>query len=318
MNIIKSIADLFRSGQDSSAKRDPYMLLSPLATAKSVVSGTIELVDLLASRTNIAQAVVRPDQKDTHQKDGAKAWHDYVTGLPVSIRGAEKLHPFSTILNTLNLISKNLETISETYGTFFSDPDLDVANVRTSALMLVGYVEASENYCGWVQNLIAHVQNPDGEMISPFMTKNLQTKAGFFGGFSGFNLTKWNDPNLGIVADIHQLQKNGTDVSVRSGDTWIDTFLGDSQLTDSQQSLMISAMRSPILALVANHVAWTQERIELYSHRQEWLIAKVALEQARLNGLDPNSPEFKKLKKMVDKYSDVISRLEQKIERLRG
>jgi uncharacterized protein with HEPN domain len=318
MGIVKLVADHFKTATPTHVDR--YGILSPLLASGDYITSTSEIYALFKNSvyTNLMMGKTKTD--NGHVLKAMEAYRDYVKALPSHDQSTEKAEPFSTIIAALTAIGGNIAQIEDNFQTLFGDiaSDKPEASLRSSSLVVMGYLEEADVFATWLANLTEHMTANDDDMIPPFRTKELINKAAGAGQFAGFNLNKWNPTHGSFLSEVKEMQNKGADVAVQSDGMWIDQFAHDSQFSSIEQNLISASLRSPIMmAMTLGHVK-VQEKIDLLTTRKEWVTAKIVLEQAKLRGLHPDSPEYRKLKKVTDNYANLASKLEQKIERMRS
>lgn len=322
MNIVKGIADFFRNREVAGNKDlaiDKYEILSPLLSVQEYVSRVGNLVNLLVSnKTTIAALNNNKPNTVTNMNNGVHIYHEYLNGLSATNRTSEKSNPLSTIVATLTIASKNLDIIENNFTHIFDSKDsvIDETNLRSSSLLIIGYIETVNDFCSWVASLSRHITADTDEHIPPFETKSATINGEKFGSFADYNIFKWSMSNDTILSDIKNMQKKGADVVIKNGDVWIDTFVNDRSFSDTENDLMNASLRSPTMMKISATIAYQQSKLDLLTHRKEWLIAKVALETEKMRGLNPDSQEYKKLRKATEHYANLVSKYEQKIERM--
>lgn len=322
MGIVKNITDFFRGHNEGTTKPiDRYGILSPLMATSEYVKAAKDYYKVLVSGNQVTQLLGgRIKGADIDQDKAIEAYKIYVKALPAHEQAMEKQSPLSTVLITLDTVSGNLELIEDHFQDLFGSltEGGDEAVVRSSALVVIGYLETADIFTTWLGQLSAHLVPEEIDTIPPYWTKGLLVNAKVAGEFVANNLNKWSPRYKGLLEEIKQMQRKGVDVSVKTGDNWMDEFVHDNQFSHTEQELMTAALRNPILMIASGNLARHQEKIELLTSRKDWLISKVALEEARLSGLDANSPEYKRLKKATDHYAALVTKYEQKIERMRA
>lgn len=322
MAIVKSIADFFRKSfnPESRNKVDRFGVLSPLMATIEYAEVVQKLLVDDKVRAQYGDLLVgKTDPKNPAQSKAVQAYKAFVQALPSSERNHEATLPFYTMSVAIGHIITNLGIIEDNFMDLFGDmvgEETEESVIRTSSLVVLGYIETANEFLTWMGQLTAHASQTD-ELIPPFWTKALIDNAHKMGEFVGNNLSLWNPKSNGLLKAVTQLHKKGADVAVRTGDHWIDEFVHDQQFTFSEQNLMTASIRGPILMLTDRNLAGYQKKIELYNSRREWLISKIALEEARLAGMDPASPEYKKMRKATDHYAGLVTKYEQKLERMR-
>lgn len=324
MSVVKAVGDFFRGGMEGKLHPvDKYNIVtSAMSTAENLqiairyiaaIQKQPELLGLFTGKEGRAISL--------HHKQAVEAYKNYTRGLTNAGREAERKGVFQSLVIGLDLIAKNLGSIEDNYNVLFGamDEEKTEAVLRSSSLLALGYMDLADTTVAWISHLFSHLTaDNDKALIPPFWTNDMLGKAGLVGEFVGNNFDRWNPGHNGFLYQIRELQRKGADVAVNSGMGWIDDFVHDNQFTPTEQHLLTSALRNPILMGSTGYMARYQRKLELYQTRKEWLTAKVALEEAKLRGMDQASPEYIKLKKVVDNYANLVTKYEQKIERMRA
>jgi hypothetical protein len=321
MSIVKSIGDFFRSShKDPNAKVDQYDILSPLMSVQEYANKSLELISLVNSNELVQGLLKGTVTTDNKNKVAAvKAYKDFLDGLPYSYRSYDN-ESLKGLVDVSQSIIKNLDLVEKFFPQLFDlkNSNIDEANIKTSSLVVIGYLEQANEFFNWTSSFIRHLTDDDNEMIPPFETKSLILKASKMGQFGGFNLTNWNGSTDSIINDIRHMQKKGVDVAIKSGDTWLDAFMNDNQFSPSEADLMTAALSNPIMMVVRANMSYHKWLMDLRTSRRDWLVAKIALETKKMRGLDRTTPEYKKLEKATEHYADLISKYEQRIARARA
>lgn len=317
MGIVKAVADFFKSSPKNEAT-DHYGILSPLLATSDYISTVSSMIKIIKDTPYLKGSVKAPNK---YVENGIQAYKEYVKDLPSYEQSLEKSKPFSTILLTLESITGNLTQVEDSFQMLFgvdknSKPE---QTLRSSSLVVIGYLEKTNSFITWLSSLVEHLTVTDNEMIPPFRTKELLAKTTEMVEFSTFNLHKWHYKKQGLLSEIKEMQRKGSDLSVQADNgQWIDEFAHDTQFSPMEKDLITASLRSPIMIALTWGQVKAKDKIDLLTSRKDWLTSKIVLEQSKLRGMDVDSPEFKRLKKATDHYADLVSRYEQKIERMRA
>ena len=320
MGIVKNIADHFRSAPKAKPD-DHYGLLSPLLATGDYIASVKQLYSLFKDSIYVDFMSGKIKPVNASVEKAVMAYKDYVKGLPSHEQSLEKAQPFSTLILALESISGNIHQIEDHFQELFGSIKLEEpnTNLRSSSLVVIGYLEKADLFSTWLSLLIEHMTAETGDLIPPFRTKELMDKTPESAEFATLNLHRWNYKLEPLLKEIKEMQHKGSDLALMAeGGSWIDDFAHDSQFTPTEQDLMTASLRSPMMMFVTGGFVLIQDRIELLSTRKDWLTSKLILEQSKLRGMDPDSPEYKRLKKATEHYSNLVSKYEQKIERMRG
>lgn len=319
MGILKNVTDFFRNATPVDGPIDKYGILAPLLAASEYVETTKKMMLLLRKdQPNLAILLGNAPAKTLHEEKAQIAYKAFLNALPGHDQSGEKSDPLSSILTSLDWITKNIESVEDNFSPLFGDIiHGDESAIRTSSLLVVGYLEQTNRFLNWLGILSAHVLD-DGDTIPPFWTKTLLEGAKPMSGFVANNLNKWYPKAGGLLSTVRHIQQTGADVAIKTGDSWMDDFIHDNQFTVSEQELLSASIAHPAMMFSRVYAARKESKIERDTARKDWLIAKIALEEAHLAGVDSSSLEYKRLKKARDHYVTVVTKYEQKIERARA
>jgi hypothetical protein len=320
MGFIQQIADLFRSrGSDPVTSSDRFGILTPLTETIDYLEKTKTYLRLFQSNTKITFLLKDKTVHHNAFQDKAKnAYQLYLRSLAPHDLAMEKQVGLSSAQAAIDSILGNLELIEDNFQKFFGDALKDPTSMRTSSLLVIGYIQTANAFGNWVTQLTNHFVPDDDSNITPFVTKELIDKAPMAGQFVSHNLGPWTPRYKGFLTLLNDLQKKGVDVVIRSDDTWLDSFINERQFSSTEQNLIIAGFNNPILSWATGRMIKQQEQLELAQYRKDWLISKIAMEEAKMHGMNQTAAEYAKLKRAIDYYSSMVSKQESKIERLRG
>ena len=318
MSFISQIVDLFRSGgSGSSASPDRFGILTPLTETIDTVEKTQTYLKLFMTNNKVALVLRDRTHHVNSFPDKAKtAYQLYLKALSQHDLAMERQVPLNTAVVALEAIRGNLELIEDNFQKLFGETIKDPSAMRTSSLVVIGYIETASAFVNWITQLTNHLVPEQGETITPFVTKALLDNSENAGRFVSNNLGQWSPRYKGFLTFIGDMGKKGTDVVIKSGDNWLDSFVTEKQFSSTEQSLIIAGFSNPILSWATGRMVKRQEQIELETNRKNWIISKIAMEEAKMHGTDPSSPEYAKLKHAIEYYASQVSKQEQKIERL--
>lgn len=324
MGLLKSIGDFWRNlnieAEKASLKTaDRYGVVSAIATAGDNIASVKTLVKLLSRQDKLAFLTIKNHAfANDFEKHAATAYEVYLRYLGYAFSAREHGAPFSTVIKALDTIAANLDQVENNVVGLLNPTHASEESIRLSSLIVVGYIERANTLVAWLSQFAAHVTTEGQETVTPFWTNNMISNASVVGAFVGDNLSRWSVSSGGLMKDIKTMQKQGLDAQLKKNETWFDDVYHDAQFSSSQKDLMNASLRNPFLMLGDRFLEKRRQEIELLTTRRNWLIAKVALEEARLGGISESSPEYLKLRKVVDNYTSLITQYEQKIERLRS
>lgn len=312
MSIFSPITKLFKSALPEEATTDRHEILLNLMRAQQYHEGAMKLLNLVKNNYG--------DKKTKYSEIAMKAYHEFSKKLPSSYSNMGLKDPFSDLIEVMESVSVNLEAIEENFPTLFvgREGKIDDGDLRASSLVVMGYVQMVEDLCTWTKILLEHLTAEANDTIPPFRTKYLTTHADRMASFATFNLTSAKSKGSRVIETVRTMQAKGVDAALKNGDIWIDSFVHDSQFSPMEKDMITASLLPFTMTFIHTYASVTKWWIDWNTANRDWLTAKVLFETEKLNGMDPSSSEFKRLKHAVDHYSDLISKYDQRLERARA
>lgn len=325
MGIVSTVGGFFRNLSDGWEKinhrLDPYKLHQPIVNAITHTEATHKaLSDEVASNFMLFGFINLTPGKIKRNSEAGKAYNTMISQLPTVYRAQEGKKALNGVIAALDAVLTNLRAIEVDFNQLFGGTlgEDRILEIRTSTLMALGYIEQVNTTNQFIGTLIESMTATHAELVPPYWLKTMNQEAKQVGEFLSLNLDRWYPKHGGLIGDIKNLQKKGSDVLVQTGSTYIDDYIHDNAFSDGQGTLMNAALRNPFLMFASGQTAREAAKIELYIARKDWLVSKVAVAEAKLRGETENSLEYQRLEKVASNYMDLVNKYEQKIERMRA
>lgn len=324
MGFLKDIADAFVKAKANAAQRkqdnaNRYNIMAPLLATESEVAAALDLIRTM----NRSGAFTYLSGKSGGEASGPKfeaykAYHEFLRQIGSNLKTMEYARPFEAVNRTLQTIQFNLNAIQDNFVPLMGSFNKDLDGARISSFVVLGYIQAATTYATWVSQMAAHISPDDDSGVAPFWTKQIHTGALAAAQFSIDNFVRWSQPKGGLIGDLRLIQKQGLDATIASGGKTIDSFMNDSMFAPAHQTILKAGARSPVMMWMTRSDRSFLDDLEAIEAKRQWLISKVAIEEAKAAGMDPNSAEYKKLRKAIDFYANEINKKSQKLERMRA
>jgi hypothetical protein len=313
MSIVKTLGTFFRTSAGKPV--DKYSILTPLMASGEYLTQVLNLISTINTPELQSVLIGKNANNDRTVSAGVSAYRDYIRGLPNRDQMSERTAPFSTVVSAIAIIQTNILQIEDNFQALFGGMTSSDATMKASSLVVLGYMERVDSYATWLTMLCEHLAASENDSVPPFRTKMLLSGAADMAQFATANLHTWNSTNTSVVAEVKNMQRQGKDLTMQSGDAFIDDYAHDNQFSPAEQELLTASLRNPAMMVLATHHLITQWWADVLTSRKEWLTAKILLEQAKARNMDPGSPEYRKLQKACDHYAALISKYERHIER---
>jgi len=240
-------------------------------------------------------------------------------------------------IKTIEVVNKRLIKMLDDLATnadlvLTHSGEVEVRNTQISHGLYMGVLQSAKMWSMYTRILIAVVdtinlykpqfQNKDSSLrespnveIPRYMLSYLEDYADSY--IDILNKVAGAPKNYSIIKDITNIRSNGLDFKFSSGNT-----SGSAQ--SSKMVLNVIGISNPFLAawgMVISTVglparAYVDMRHEHYTKIKEekkWLETHIALMKMDMEGVDPNSPEYLKYRKMLDYYTDRIAEMDKKL-----
>jgi hypothetical protein len=229
---------------------------------------------------------------------------------------------FDSILMVATTYSKIFESLERTTNMTFKDKMITVYNSKLSHVAIFGVIGEAELFVNYATYLFDNVtyelcaNNGVRELPAP---KQYRMAFLQFQQVNFINLIK-NRLQNGANVVISELDKAGrnNDVNLIGDDNTANLgFVQTTSYTPMMRNLFTTGARSfvhvifqslgELWNLIKNH-KYTKAKKE-----KEWMEAHVALLKLQLQGVDPNSDEYRKQVQIIESYNEMIAELDQKI-----
>ena len=221
---------------------------------------------------------------------------------------------------TLNYI-KILEALDRMISTAFKDKAITVYNTKLSHIAIFGLINEAELFINYATYLFDGVNyelcqhNGVRELPPPKKYRQAKLQKNF-AEFVEICKNRLATTSTAIAAEIEKIRQN-LDVNLIGDDNAINTgFINIGKISPMIRNILGVGARKFFI------FRWLGEQWQLlkYSRYQkakkekEWMEAHVALLKLDLQGVDPNSEEYRKLVKVIESYNEMIAELDQKID----
>lgn len=230
---------------------------------------------------------------------------------------------FDSVLTVAQTYSKIFESLDRTTNVVFKDKMITVFNSKLSHVAIFGVLGEAElfvNYSNYLFDNITYelcANNGVRELPMPKkyrMAYVQQEQVNFI------NLVKnrlQNSANV-VISEIEKAVRSNSDVNLIGEDNTTNLgFVQPTGYTPMMRNLFTTGARSFIHVVFQSlGELWNLIKNARYNKakkEKEWMEAHVALLKLQLQGVDPNSDEYRKQVQIIEAYNEMIAELDQKI-----
>ena len=312
MSVISDLVSYVGSVKDKFTHTRKSDLLDYFSVEEQMLNVFLSSMD--SSYADLLANKIKTQSTDEQVKDAQKAYALYLSSLSPRYVQQEKRSPLSTIIHAVEVFQRNEHIVLNNYLTLFNQPGNDVSweNVRLTQILILSYFTRASEFTTWAFYLAMFLNPTEGVTIPPYRKDYLFAHAKESAEYADLTLS---NEDVTIDKRIASIRKAGKDLMVYNDGVAMDQYVDDSILDDDTEATLSHAMRNPI----AMFMAWKDSRrllkIEQLRSRINWLRAKVTQHALDVEKADPDSEEYKKSSVLLQRYSDILSSYDQKLER---
>jgi hypothetical protein len=296
---------------------DRYKVLAEATGTLNFLDRADRYVNAVSSDYNIRALLTGRQAPDgTYKTKALAGYKAFVKSAPRYIQQLEAKTPMSGVLESFRHLRYEVQAIEDKFVELFSrgDKTVDIEDLRVSSLMMFGFLNAVDAYIEWV-GMIGELLN--GNFKTPYYAKLAESMATQHVPL--LRNTEHSSQTYSVIeAYILDMRKRGVDLQIKSDDTWFSTLVDDAEFTPAELDMLkpqvmgFFGVVGPIVHLLERKYLKRQQRLK---DQMELMEARIVLVTRKLEGLDPESPEYIRLSKVIASYADSIAKLDQEIDR---
>ena len=251
----------------------------------------------------------------TKDRSNFNEYMKFKSALSNKASSMESKSAYSSILLSMRSAANLLEDLDKHLNEYFEFKRITVLNMRLSHAVISGVLNSCAGLCTYGRYMMSYLslKHTGIEKTPPYRTeyleKNADTVAYIVSGFvdkSGI---------LDYKNIIQSMKKAGKDVPLvdNKGKPQLEV-MGVSSALGRNGSFIVqqSIVGVPLFRGIGEFINVIRKSMSNYLRQEEdWMRSHVTILVAELNGMDPNDPEYIKLKKVVLRYENIIDLVER-------
>lgn len=244
------------------------------------------------------------------------AWFNSIcSGLKATAKNNMEGRFLGAFADTVDSLIIILEDLSGNIDKFFTGPNLTIYNTKISQVAIIGMIENAKNFAEFVNLYISMFmadRNPKldkpEKYVETFMANNLAMACELMNRVINNHLSK------SFSSALMKYRNGGSDITVVNSEnrtsvqfTKITTEVTESDIQSGAKGFKIFRWIGNLFVDMADKK--NRKRVAL----REQLQARARLLQLELDGVDPESPDYQRLVKIIANYQKQIDRLNQAI-----
>ena len=327
---IKNISETITSGakgfREKRLNKDDLELMlsdykSNVATLQSSMSNLIDLGAEDVYRNVLTSMRTDKAVKAQLSRDIIKAY----TTMPSMLKGKAKMNGglLMAIRSTARTIVTLLDTVEKNIDDIVDREEFVMNDLMLSSTMLLGVLNVAKIFIDYSVYFVI--------VLSSCHTKNMNNTANYVYEYLVANQKVYisiinailNDYGKGtIINDITNLRNKGLALKAVLPEN-IDANIATKNVmgvigVHNIFIKVVSIALSPIVLLGESYIDLRHEYYQNMQEKQKWMDAHVALLTMELNGVDTTDPEYVKISKAIEYYSERAAKYDRKIARYMG
>lgn len=267
-----------------------------------------------ATNSVLKDVAVRINQRryggsDTDKKF-LEVYKKFLSGIHPMLKGVEEkstlssfFHIGTVIANDLSLIARNFNKIFGSYGS------LETAKI--SHAYVLGYMHLSEVVYSWFASALFLLDTSNKERPAGYHLARLNDTLPIVLAF--MNAMQRRSSSATIMTELARIQTDGKDIALTTNGQTIGDYANETDYGAEAMVALNGFVANPLLLAGQAYMMLIRWKYEQRKAEREWLQAKIARMQLQLQGVDPESEQYKNLVKTIEFYTKHITELEAKI-----
>jgi hypothetical protein len=288
---------------------------------KSDVLDQIELVALGLTNSNIMFDGLNKEERgkarDILVESGgeySKSYAKVVSGLNSKAAAIEKDEPLSIVARTCSALRMMLDDLQSTANSELPEK-LNIFTAKYSHLAILGAVHVCSMFSQFSSYLMGGVVSEiigSDLTIPEYRLKSVNDNAAF--AIKLINDVAINTGPLAVNYVLKELRAANNDIPVVDQNDKPNTgFFNITKSSATGNDMIERGLGNPFFYLGSLYIKWKDGRIRRLEQEKEWMQANVALLRMRLDNHDKDDPQYQKLVKIIQNYSDQLAKIDRAI-----
>jgi hypothetical protein len=201
-----------------------------------------------------------------------------------------------------------MKDLDDKLDTFFkSSAEINLFNSRLSHVVILGAITEAGivgKYCSYLLSCLSSEISGDID-VAPYRYKYLEERAALMTGILDRVVTK---TSYNFNAIIEDMKSRGIDPFLLDKFGAVDITTADVSKTSPEVRgfLSVNPLRF-FQYLGEKYSAWRHSAYQERKTHQDWMESHVSLLKMKLDGVSPETPEYKRLVGIIEKYEDMIN-----------
>ena len=219
----------------------------------------------------------------------------------------------SSVLTVMSIMKKDLQLIASNVNTLIPQ-EIDKDNLRITELYLINYLKLADVVIDYYTFMVALATTDTDTTPPKYYIARIERSAKDISTL--YNRLR-SRGNKTIMDAIKTIKSAGNDVKVFNDD---GTTISDYALADDYDSSITETITMGLLYNPFEHIGMIMIQVRYFMNERrklirDWLSTSVQVLAMKQQSIPPDDPEYARLKKIMQYYTDRISDLDKKIAR---
>jgi hypothetical protein len=316
MSILQKLgtAIKMRFGQSKEPTLDKTELLNrieALLQTATVVKETLNKSEVAEMLAILHQTGVKTLSSDIVQLQ--KIYRGYFEELSPRNQQAERDRVFSTAALAVDEIDRDLIKLREHFAELFDGVDqaeIAVGAMTVTMAAVIGWLNQVDQYFSWLTYFIGNLGTTS--RVPPYQLQYVEQHLAAFVAMTDRLVDR--PTSQSILTMLETVRRSGADVRLETDGHTVDSYAADSHYSQAfLQTLNGFTIRNPIMMIgsqinVRRQIAYDRDKAQ-----REWLASRVGFLTLKAHGLDPESPEAKKLQAVIERYAELVAKYDHQL-----
>ena len=317
MDIFKSVSDTIagffkrHKSADPVDKQDILNIVdNNLITLKLVVDTFEQNADLLKF---IQTELLSANRGNT----GLRTLYDtYVSGLNSVARQQENTSFLRSIYTATKFVLADNQAIRDNFDLLFKDGtdvgEISLEQMKLSHATVFGFINLSSLLADWFCFFIGQVAGQPAEVarVPAYREAVVRDSSRTVGDFVNDVLLRGSSRN--IIALVQSVKQAG-DVAIYTESATLNSYASINDYPGVAKFVGAFGSFQPILLVREFFSNFARVNYKRNLAMREWMQSKIIILRMDADKMDPNSPEYQRQLKILQRYSDELAKLDRKI-----
>lgn len=238
----------------------------------------------------------------------------YQRGLTSFWKSKELRAPFSAVAAMASKFSADVDDLRKNFDAVFGqsdEPTLSFDDLKVSTAFAFGCLAKMEQFVQWATFIIDYA-GPQVRSKPPYRTQWLMTTTPSIVSFGMQSLRRGNGA---ITREVNDIKSTGNDTFVKVGGDTLDAYTHDNAFSPYELDMLDGFIRSPAMMVGSYLAAQRDAHYKSSLEMRDWINARMSIIMMQQRGVPENSPEFKRLAKIISNYEAERAKYDQAIAR---